>query len=200
VTSQTLLTDKDHMLLAGLAQGDRQVFRQLFDTYHSRLYSLSFQMLRDSDKAKDAVQEVFIKLWNNREKISVTHSLEAYLKRSVINTTLNVIENEKRHSFLSLFNPSSVALVDRQNQTLIDNADELRQTIDKAILSLPARTRAVFVLVRIEQMSYDQVSESLQMSNKAVEKEMMKALRLLREQLKHFLTVSVIPTLAFIFS
>jgi RNA polymerase sigma-70 factor (ECF subfamily) len=200
VTSQTLLTDKDHMLLAGLAQGDRQVFRQLFDTYHSRLYSLSFQMLRDSDKAKDAVQEVFIKLWNNREKISVTHSLEAYLKRSVINTTLNVIENEKRHSFLSLFNPSSVALVDRQNQTLIDNADELRQTIDKAILSLPARTRAVFVLVRIEQMSYDQVSESLQMSNKAVEKEMMKALRLLREQLKHFLTVSVIPTLAFIFN
>jgi RNA polymerase sigma-70 factor (ECF subfamily) len=200
VTSQTLLTDKDHMLLAGLAQGDRQVFRQLFDTYHSRLYSLSFQMLRDSDKAKDAVQEVFIKLWNNREKISVTHSLEAYLKRSVINTTLNVIENEKRHSFLSLFNPSSVALVDRQNQTLIDNADELRQTIDKAILSLPARTRAVFVLVRIEQMSYDQVSESLQISNKAVEKEMMKALRLLREQLKHFLTVSVIPTLAFIFS
>jgi RNA polymerase sigma-70 factor (ECF subfamily) len=200
VTSQTLLTDKDHMLLAGLAQGDRQVFRQLFDTYHSRLYSLSFQMLRDSDKAKDVVQEVFIKVWNNREKISVTHSLEAYLKRSVINTTLNVIENEKRHSFLSLFNPSSVALVDRQNQTLIDNADELRQTIDKAILSLPARTRAVFVLVRIEQMSYDQVSESLQISNKAVEKEMMKALRLLREQLKHFLTVSVIPTLAFIFS
>jgi RNA polymerase sigma-70 factor, ECF subfamily len=200
VTSQTLLTDKDHMLLAGLAQGDRRVFRQLFDTYHSRLYSLSFQMLRDSDKAKDAVQEVFIKLWNNREKISVTHSLEAYLKRSVINTTLNVIENEKRHSFLSLFNPASVALVDRQNQTRIDDAGELRQTIDKAILSLPARTRAVFVLVRIEQMSYDQVSESLQISNKAVEKEMMKALRLLREQLKHFLTVSVIPTLAFIFS
>jgi RNA polymerase sigma-70 factor (ECF subfamily) len=200
VTSQTLLTDKDHMLLAGLAQGDRQVFRQLFDTYHSRLYSLSFQMLRDSDKAKDAVQEVFIKLWNNREKISVTHSLEAYLKRSVINTTLNVIENEKGHSFLSLFNPASVSLVDRQNQTRIDDAGELRQTIDKAILSLPARTRAVFVLVRIEQMSYDQVSESLQISNKAVEKEMMKALRLLREQLKHFLTVSVIPTLAYIFS
>jgi RNA polymerase sigma-70 factor (ECF subfamily) len=200
VISQNLLTDKDHRLLAGLAQGDRQLFRQLFNTYHGRLYTLSFQMLRDSEKAKDVLQEVFIKLWNNREKISITHSLEAYLKRSVINTTLNVIENEKRHSFLSLFKPSSVSLVDRENQTHIDDADELRQTIDKAILSLPARTRAVFVLVRIEQMSYDQVSESLHISNKAVEKEMMKALRLLREQLKHFLTVSVIPTLAFIFS
>jgi RNA polymerase sigma-70 factor, ECF subfamily len=176
------------------------VFRQLFNTYHGRLYALSFQMLRDSEKAKDVVQEVFIKLWNNREKISVTHSLEAYLKRSVVNTTLNVIENEKRHSFLSLLKPSSVSLVDRENHTHIDDAEELRQTIDKAILSLPARTRAVFVLVRMEQMSYDQVGESLHISNKAVEKEMMKALRLLREQLKHFLTVSVIPTLAFIFS
>ena len=93
-----------------------------------------------------------------------------------------------------------MSLVDREKQTRIDDADELRQTIDKAILSLPARTRAVFVLVRIEQMSYDQVSASLHISNKAVEKEMMKALRLLREQLRHFLTVSVIPTLAFIFS
>jgi RNA polymerase sigma-70 factor (ECF subfamily) len=196
VSSQTLLSDQDHIFLTGLTRGDREVFRQLFDRYHNILYTLSFRMLRDSDKAKDVVQDVFIKLWNNREKIAVTQSLEAYLKRSVVNTTLNVIENDKRHSFLSLFNPSNVSAVDLHKNTTIDDAAELERSIDQAIVALPTRTRAVFVLVRLEQMSYDQVSESLQISNKAVEKEMMKALRLLRTQLRHFLTVSAVSTLA----
>jgi RNA polymerase sigma-70 factor (ECF subfamily) len=195
-----VLSEKDFTLLAGIAKGDSQCFKLLFDRYHGRLYALSFHMLRDSEKAKDTVQEVFIKVWNSREKIAVTSSLEAYLKRAVINATLNVIESNKRHTFMSILNPSTVTQLDQQRNTSLDDAAELQHSIDQAILKLPARTRAVFVLVRMEQMSYDEVSESLNISNKAVEKEMMKALRLLREQLRHFLTVSVIPTLAFILS
>lgn len=195
MSSQTLLSDQDHIFLEELARGDREVFRQLFNRYHSSLYTLSFRMLRDADKAKDVVQDVFIKLWNTREKIMVKQSLEAYLKRSVVNTTLNMIERDKRHSFLSLFNATNVSTVDLHKNTTIDDSAELERSIDQAIVALPPRTRAVFVLVRMEQMSYDQVSESLQISNKAVEKEMMKALRLLRTQLRHFLTVSAVSTI-----
>lgn len=157
-------------------------------------------MLRDSEKAKDVVQDVFLKVWNNRENLAVTNSLNAYLKRAVINATLNVIEKEKRRSFLSLLSPSTLSLVDQRKSESIAETRELEQSIDKAILSLPARTRAVFVLVRIEQMSYNEVSESLHISNKAVEKEMMKALKLLRTQLRHFLSLSSVSTLAFMFS
>jgi RNA polymerase sigma-70 factor (ECF subfamily) len=193
-----VLSEKDLTLLAGIATGDSHCFKQLFDHYHGRLYVLAFQMLRDSEKSKDVVQEVFIKVWNNRKKITVTTSLDAYLRRAVINATLNLIESNKRHTFMSILNPSTVTQVDQQRNTSIDDTSELQRSIDQAILNLPARTRAVFVLVRMEQMSYGEVSESLNISNKAVEKEMMKALRLLRGQLRHFLTVSLIPALTFI--
>ncbi len=193
-----MLSEKDLTLLAGIARGDSHCFKELFDRYHGRLYALAFQMLRDSERSKDIAQEVFIKLWNNREKISITTSLDAYLRRAVVNATLNAIESNKRHTFMSIFNPSTVTELDHQKNTSIDDTAELQRSIDQAILKLPARTRAVFVLVRMEQLTYDEVSESLSISNKAVEKEMMKALRSLREQLRHFLTVAIIPALPLI--
>jgi RNA polymerase sigma-70 factor, ECF subfamily len=194
-----VLSQEELTLLTGLARGDRQSFKQLFDTYHGRLYSISYHMMRDSAKAKDIVQEVFIKLWNTRERVKVTTSLDAYLKRAVINTTLNVIESDKRHSIISLFTPTVSSQLDRHTTADSHEANDLQRAIDQAILSLPARTRAVFVLVRMEEMSYDQASASLNISNKAVEKEMMKALRLLRDQLRNYLPVSLIPAVAFLF-
>lgn len=67
--------------------------------------------------------------------------------------------------------------------------NELSVMAEKAIETLPARTRAVFQLIRLEGMSYREVAQHLDISEKAVEKEMMKALRMLRDMLKDYLTV-----------
>jgi RNA polymerase sigma-70 factor, ECF subfamily len=72
------------------------------------------------------------------------------------------------------------------------DAAELSMKAEKAILALPERTRLVYTLIRSEEMSYKEVANTLSISTKAVEKEMMKALRILREALKEYLTIGAL--------
>jgi RNA polymerase sigma-70 factor (ECF subfamily) len=183
---------KEKYLLSLLKSDDKSALRTLFEAYHVSLCSISYRLIRDRDAAKDVVQEVFIKFWNNRQSIEITSSLTAYLKRSVINTSLNYLEKTQRnrHVELDTLTHHPIALGADQNQVYI----ELSNQIDLAIQNLPDRTRAVFVLIRQEEMSYKEASEFLHISVKAVEKEMMKALKLLRESLRHLLSMVILAS------
>lgn len=183
---------KEKHLLSLLKSNDKSALRALFETYHVSLCSLSFRLIRDRDAAKDVVQEIFIKIWNNRQSIEITSSLSAYLKRSVVNASLNHLEKTQRNRHVDWdgIKNHPVTMGADQNQVYT----ELSNQIDVAIQNLPDRTRAVFVLIRQEEMSYKEASEFLHISVKAVEKEMMKALKLLRESLKHFLSIVVIAS------
>ena len=89
------------------------------------------------------------------------------------------------------FKHGSENVIDRQH-----SFNELSSRVDEAINKMPLRTKAVFTLIRFEEMTYQEVSESLDISLKAVEKEMMKALKLLREALKDYLLLLIIALLA----
>jgi RNA polymerase sigma-70 factor (ECF subfamily) len=136
------------------------------------------------------VQEVFIKLWQKRKELTIDFSLEAYLKRAVVNTSINHLDRKQRITSLDAsqakFVQASENTVDQQQ-----SFNELSVRIDYAIGKLPQRTQLVFKLIRFEEMSYKEVSEGLEISLKAVEKEMMKALRLLREALKDYLPLLI---------
>jgi RNA polymerase sigma-70 factor, ECF subfamily len=182
-------------LIAALRRDDRSAIDTIFLTYHARLCRISFRIVGDADEAKDVVQEVFIKLWRNRNELNIDYSLEAYLKRAVINTSLNRIESKKRFTSLDPQDPAhrntGERIVDQQQ-----GFAELSSQVDAAINKLPIRTKTVFTLIRFEEMSYREVSESLHISLKAVEKEMMKALKLLRESLKDYLPLLLLPLLS----
>lgn len=179
-------------LILALKQNDRSAINTIFLKYHVVLCRISFRIINDEDEAKDAVQEVFIKLWQKRRDLTIDFSLEAYLKRAVINSSLNHLERMRRVTSLNApqnsFSQASENTVDQQQ-----SYNELSVRIDYAIGKLPQRTQLVFKLIRFEEMSYKEVSEGLEISIKAVEKEMMKALRLLREALKDYLPLLIYP-------
>jgi len=182
-------------LIAQLKADDRSAINTIFLKYHGLLCRISLRIVSNPEEAKDVVQEVFIKLWRNRKELNIQYSLEAYLKRAVVNTSLNHIESKNRFTSLdatnSAFNQVAESTADQQQ-----SFDELSTQVDHAIDNLPLRTKTVFTLVRFEEMSYKEVSESLDISLKAVEKEMMKALKLLREALKNYLPLVLLPILA----
>jgi len=182
-------TEKE--LIALIKDDDQKALKQLFDDWHYSLCLIAFRIVQDRDQAKDIVQEVFIKFWKNRKQLEIESSFGAYMKRATVNTALNHIKrianfkkNELEKSNLSFFSGNST------DQTL--NHQELIKKSEYAILKLPARTRIVFTLIRSEEMSYKEVAITLGISIKAVEKEMMKALKLLREALKEFLYTSIL--------
>jgi RNA polymerase sigma-70 factor (ECF subfamily) len=182
---------EDQLLIALLKKNDPSAMEALFKAYHASLCRVAYRMIKDTDQAKDIAQEVFIKLWKNRQSLQINTTLEGYLKRAVINTALNHLESGSRYSKQSL---ESSDLTSRAANTVEHTvmADELSQKASQAIHDLPLRTRMVFTLIRVEDMSYSEVSEALGISLKAVEKEMMKALRLLREALKEYIAPSIV--------
>jgi RNA polymerase sigma-70 factor (ECF subfamily) len=181
---------KEKELLVLLKNDDKSALSILFEKYHSGLCAVAYRLTKDHNVSKDMVQDVFVKIWINRKALEITTSLPAYLKRSVINTSLNHLEREQRYPTAALenleYHPSG-SVVDRDHAF-----DELSSALENAIDQLPVRTRAVFLLIRKEEMSYKEVAESLNISLKAVEKEMMKALKLLRQMLKNFLPVVLV--------
>jgi RNA polymerase sigma-70 factor (ECF subfamily) len=177
---------------------DQNALNVLFEEYYSPLCLLAFKIVRDRDQAKDIVQEVFIKLWKSRHVLKITTSWKAYLKRATVNTALNYLESgyfQKKHPLegadLSFYSGTTA---DEQHAY-----NELKKRSDEAIENLPLRTRTIFVLIRSDEMSYKEVAETLGISLKAVEKEMMKALQLLRTALRDYLPAATIPFLANIF-
>jgi RNA polymerase sigma-70 factor (ECF subfamily) len=177
-------------LLASLKNDDPVAIKVLFELYHNSLCFLAYRMVRDRDVAKDIVQDVFLKFWNSRKALDITSSFSAYLKRSVINTSLNHLEKDRRHIKVPLEQLGRHPLANSSDQG--QSVTELSSQLEQALNKLPVRTRAVFILIRREEMTYKEVAASLDISTKAVEKEMMKALKLLREMLKNFLPAIVI--------
>jgi len=189
-----VIPSDERSLVAALKQNDRSAINSIFLKYHALLCRVSFHLVQDREDAKDVVQEVFIKLWRNRKEINISHSLEAYLKRAVVNTSLNHIESKKKFISLDHLEPAPdyvIGNVVEEQQA----SEELSLRLDLAIGNLPLRTKAVFTLIRFEEMSYKEVSESMSISLKAVEKEMMKALKLLRHALKDYLPLLIVPFL-----
>ena len=128
----------------------------------------------------------FLKFWRKREKIVITTSLKAYLRRAAVNKTLNYIRDQKvkpdGEDRLPPLESKSVSI----NQQL--EAAELKILIDRSIDQLPKRCRLVFVLSRFEDMSYQEIADKLDISIKTVENQISKALKYLRASLGPYIS------------
>jgi RNA polymerase sigma-70 factor (ECF subfamily) len=182
-------------LLTQLKRNDQRALKVLFDQYHHSLCNLAVTIVRDSDAARDIVQEVFVKLWRNRDQLDAVIVLNAYLRRAVVNTSLNYLENSNTKGKITLDKADLTSHVSSSAHQQLEYS-ELREKVAHVVASLPDRTRTVYTLIRSEEMSYKEVAEALSISTKAVEKEIMKALRILREALREYLPSAIVLLVA----
>lgn len=157
-------------------------FETVFKRKFKPLSNIAFSILKDEDNAKDIVQQVFLKLWDRKEKLSIHSSLSGYLTRSVINTSLGYIEKNKKIQFKPDYNEEDNRANDI-NETPIP-VEELKEKINQAIAELPPKCRNVFSLSRYAGMTNKEIASELGISIKAVEKHIGKALKELRISLK----------------
>jgi len=173
------------MEFAPIASGDRTAFEQLFRTHYGPLCAFAVQYVKDGDQAEDLVQDLFFRLWQDRERTSVTTSLKAYLFTAVRNRCLNAVKSQGRVRSLN-------EEVDDRMEDDERGEDEHTARIARvqaAIAALPAERRKVFRLSRYEGLKYLEIAERLGISVKTVENQMGKALKTLREELADLLPV-----------
>ncbi len=190
-------------LIHTIRQGDRRAFDELYQRLYLSLRGYA-ELLLSEEEAEDVVQDVFLNIWLNREKLDESQSIRAYLYRAVYNTSLNVIKRKMRTSDYSntekeleelrsnYFNPDTCDII----RTLYNR--ELRDVIEKAIDSLPPRCREVFVLSYLEDVPSKEISVRLGVSLSTVDNHNYTALKLLREKLSKYRSETVALLLLFV--
>lgn len=177
------LNETDERLVKRMQEGDKQAFRLLFDRYYKIMLATAINILKDVSTAKDATQEVFLQFWKNRGTFEMPASLIGYLKRAVINRSLNQIKARKR-----LVEASNLTEMQTQetgaNEKL--EAEDLKKALNQALETLPERCRLVYVMRRLEGLSLKEIAKQLDISPKTVENQLTKALKVLKEAVKAF--------------
>lgn len=161
----------------------------LFKQYYTVLCRTAVRFTKDTEAAEDLVQEVFCKIWQNREVLDVTSSYKAYLVRSVTNQALNYIEKQKRLVLAEDTLPYEATMSANTTMDLLAGT-EMEERINKALSALPPQCRLIFEMSRFEELTYKEIADSLHLSPKTIENQMGKALRILREHLLLFLITS----------
>ncbi len=175
------VNEQEKEWLSDLKAGDKTAFKAIYEQYYKYLVVTAFNVLGDSNAARDLAQDVFVEIWRKRETLLISSSLKSYLRRAVVNKTLNHIKASRIDFNDPVTLPESVATPHGQDEQL--HARNLEKVIHQAIAALPERCRIVFTLCRLEKLSHKEIAARLDISTKTVENQMTRALMLLRKAL-----------------
>ena len=174
-----------------LAKRDEATFEQVFKTHFKSLHAYAFTILKDEAEAEEMVQQVFFKLWERTETLSITGSVAAYLYRAVHNECLNYIKHQKVRSNHRLHVVHTTKdQTDHASKKVLTK--ELEAKVQSALNELPEQCRTIFQMSRFEEMKYREIADKLDISVKTVENQMGKALKLLRIKLVEFLPILIL--------
>lgn len=182
-------TDQELVVLIKL--GDEHSFAEVFNRYKILLFNFAYKKLNNKDIAKDVVQDLFIKLWNNRADFELKTSLNSYMYRSVLNGVLNIV----KHDLVKEEYVNSLQYMIDQSTEESDykiREKDIEKLIEMEIAALPKQMREVFIMRRKEYLSNKEVAEKLNISEQTVETHMKRALKVLRKRLgklSYFLSV-----------
>ncbi len=169
---------------------NEELFDVLYDLYYQKLYIFAYSYISSKEDAEEIIQDVFVKLWKNRNKLSSVSNITGYIYKVTRNSCLDFLRTKKNvlaieSNMLQQQNLLNLhALSDDPSSLIIEK--ELEAQIMMEISKLPEKCRTVFVKSRIEGLKHKEIAEDLEISTKTIENHISKALRLLKKRFKDF--------------
>lgn len=173
-------------------EGNQVAFAYFYDYYFSKIKAFSISFIYDKEEAENVVQEAFLHLWENRSTIDSVNGVSSFLYTYTKSKCLNIIRHNK---VKERFKDDVLNQKERELDAEILNSfsfdvlelNELEHLINGSINKLPPKTREVFIKKRFEQKKNIEIAEEMQVTLKAVEAHMTKALKLLKNSLSDYL-------------
>ena len=190
-----MFSEEDNSLIQRMLGGDETAFSIIFKTYYVDLVLFAVTFVRDKQAAEEIAQDVFIRLWENRECVIITSSLRSFLLKSIQNRCIDTIRHLKivDNYQSKLQNHPLLLENDTENYVLYS---ELEDDLKKALGKLPEDISKIFLLNRFEGFTYAEIASQLDISVRMVEVRMGKALSLLKQYLKDYLiTILIMVTI-----
>ena len=180
----TYTTDKE--LVAKINKGDHRAFAELFNRYKEKLYRHAYRMIPDTEVCNDIIQDTFLAVWSIHENWQITDSAHPYLYQSVRNKILNYISREEvSNRYIESFQSLAQQGQCYTEEKILER--ELLNLIEEKKSDLAPRTREIFELNREQHLSYKEIGQKLNISEKTAKKQVHNALKYLRTKLTSFL-------------
>ena len=173
-----------------MKRGKEYAFDFFFNYYYPGLCVYAQKMiLLPEEEARDIVQDVFVKFWNDCKKLDIQFSIRSYLFVAVKNKCFDVLRKKNRNiKVQEISNEYDIA--DDAFETYI--LSELETLFNKSLTKLPERCREVFELSRLHGLKNREIAAKLNLSEKTVENQITKALHVLKEELKDYLPLLIL--------
>ncbi|NDV46584.1 RNA polymerase sigma-70 factor [Paludibacter sp. 221] len=169
-----------------IRQGKIAAFEDLFNLFYSRVKNFAQGMIKNEDTAEEIAQNVFMKVWMNREKLSADLSFSSY----IFTITQNEVHDYFRSKYYFLHYQESLQKVDSKLEYEIDseyNIKEIKELVNTTLLSMPEQRKLVFKLSREKFLTNDEIAQKLNISKRTVEKHISLALATIKKNLSDFL-------------
>lgn len=174
----------DQELTALLKNGDKTAFTEIYNRYWKKMFAVACQKINDSEEAREIVQQIFISLWERKEKLEITSTLASYLSVSVKYRIINALNMQYvRKNYID--NLPAWSELDDSTQEWLD-FEEVKERLAVLVSDLPEKCRLVFVMSREQGLSQKKIANALGISEKTVEAHLGKAIKSLKTGLKSF--------------
>ncbi|ADY52081.1 RNA polymerase, sigma-24 subunit, ECF subfamily [Pseudopedobacter saltans DSM 12145] len=186
-------------LIERISRNDEEAFLHVFNFYHNTILSFIKKYVHSSDLAKDLTQEVFVKIWEKREKLAEVKSFRSYLYTIAKNHTLNTLKKASRSQ--EVMGEIVEAYFVGNNTTeerLLDK--EYLYYLNKALEELPERSKEIFRLCREQKKTYEEVASIMGISKNAVKNHMVFSMKHLRKNIEGELGMSLSILVAIFFN
>jgi RNA polymerase sigma-70 factor (ECF subfamily) len=193
----TKTLEDEAQVLQQLKTGDEYSFGLIFNHYHSSVLALALHLGHSPELAEDITQEIFLKIWENRERLPEIRSFKSYLFITARNHALNALK-------MAVRSEAGLAEIMRHfDQVRNTTEDELQSNeylrfIQQKLDELPARSKEIFQLCREQSKSYDEVAAALGITRDAVKSRMVYAMKTLRSSVEKEMGLSLTVVLAII--
>jgi RNA polymerase sigma-70 factor (family 1) len=174
--------DNERLLLAKIAEGDQVAFCSLFDYYQKYVFSFGRKLMRSEEIAEEIVQDIFIKIWEGKDKLKSINNFGAYLNILVRNHSFNLLRQLAYKQKIGQEMILSLSDEDNSTQHIIDYREIVR-TLDDVLDHLPEQQKMVYNLCHLDGLKYEEAAAKMNISVSTVHYHMKLALKNIREHL-----------------
>lgn len=162
-----------------IVSNNKEWFKDVFNKNYNYIFNYIFYLSGDSELSEDLAQDVFLQLWEKRNTIK-NDTIKPFLFTIARNAFLKSV---RRVKYDLKFKSTWFETTENESPEFIAEMKEFDQKLQKAIAGLPEKCRTIYLMNRMDDMTYSEIADNLGVTVKAIEKQMSKALSLLRQQL-----------------
>jgi len=189
----------DNELLLSISRGNKKAFRELFDRFHNEIFSVAMKFTGEKHASEDAVQEIFFKLWINREKLPAILNLNGYIHKVVRNYLFNYLRKIANEQAL-IKKIAPVKLIPSNNE--ITDAlyyKELDSLVKTAVDQLPPQQKKVYNYSRMDGMKHEEIAAAMGISRSTVKGHIGEALKHIKAAILSNQEIDVISVCLLVF-